>query len=175
MRSAILIMLTCFFCAPCVAQEQEAPKNLVGFLKPGMHIGVVSYFPDSDRITIEVYPEQLFPIAIDSRKLSLEELTSKYDTVAKQLERTRKEILTSLESSTAQLPPGKQYGEPNISVRSNQRESFYKIVATGEDYILVTSAMAPTKRRALATRYISAIHWREELEFNWSVPHVDKT
>jgi hypothetical protein len=140
-----------------------------------MHIGVVSYHPDSDRITIEIYSEQDHAIAIDSRNLTLEELTSKYERVAKDLERTRKEILTSLQSNTADIPPGKEYGEPEISLRTNQRESFYKIAATGDDYILVTNAMSPTKRRVLSTRFISSINWRDELPFTWSVPHVNKT
>lgn len=175
MRNAIAIILTCFFGAACIAQEQDAPKSLVGFLKPGMHIGVVSYPPDSDRITIEIYSEQDHAIAIDSRNLTLEELTSKYERVATELVRTRKDILTSLQSSAKDIPPGKVYGEPEISLRTNQRESFYKIAATGDDYLLVTNATSPTKRRVLATRFISSINWRDELPFTWSVPHIDKT
>jgi len=54
MRSLIAIMLLCIFFVPCAAQEQDVPKNLIGFLKPGMHIGVVSY-RDSDRITVTVH------------------------------------------------------------------------------------------------------------------------
>lgn len=174
MRHAIAIVLTCIFGAACIAQEHEAPKSLVGFLKPGMHIGVVSYAPDSDRITIEIYTEQDHAIAIDSRNLSLEQLSSKYERVAKELERTRKDILTSLQSKTEEIPHGKEYGEPEISLRTNHREAFYKIAATGDDYILVTNATSPTKRRVLATRFISSINWRDELTLTWSVPHIDK-
>lgn len=172
MRSVIAMVIS-MFCITCVAQESEFPKNLVGFLKPGMHIGVVS-IADSDRITIEVYSEQDYAIAIDSRELSLEELSSKYDRVATELERKRKEILTSLESQRIDLPTGKEFGEPEISLRASQREAFYKIIAAGEDYILVSNSVGSKRRRAIATRFISAINWRDELPFIWSVPHVDK-
>ena len=174
MRSAFAIMLMCFFGASCLAQEQEAPKSLVGFFKPGMHIGVVSYHPDSDRISIEIYSEQDHAIAIDSRNLSLEELAAKYERVATELERTRKEVIASLQASAPKVQAGKQYGEPNISLSPHAKETFYKIAAVGDDYILVTNAIIPSKRRVFATRYISAINWRDELAFTWSAPMIDK-
>ena len=174
MRSHIALMLICLFFVPCVAQEQAAQKNLIGFLKPGMYIGVVSY-RDSDRITISIYSEQDHAIAVDSRSMSLEELTSKYERVATELARTRKDILTSLQSKTQEIPPGKEYGEPVIGLRPSHGESLYKIIATGDDYILLTSSVTPTKRRVFATRCISSINWNDELQFTWSVPQVDKT
>jgi hypothetical protein len=173
MRSVIAIMFMCFLSAACVAQDEEAPKKLVGFLKPGTYIGISSY-QDSDRITINIYTEQDHAIAIDARRLSLDELASKYERVATGLEQTRKDFLQSLPSRTEDLPPGKEFGEPKSRLNLNPRESFFKIVATGDDYILVSSPSAPTKRRVFATRFISSIGWREELEFSASVDYVDK-
>ncbi len=174
MRHFFAIIITCFLCIPSVAQEEPAPKSLVGFLKPGMHVGITSFFPESERITIQIYDEQDHLIAIDAKKLTLEELSAKYEKVASQLERTRKEIFASLKSDPLQIPPGKEYGEPSIGLRINQRESLCKILATGDDYILVTSAASPSKRRVIATRFVSSITWNEELPLTWSVPHVDK-
>ena len=174
MRNAIAIILTCFFGAAGIAQEQDAPKSLVGFLKPGMHIGVVSY-QDSDRITINIYTEEDHAIAIDSRSLSIDELASKYERVATGLEQTRKDFVTSLQSRTKDLPPGKEFGEPKLGLQLNTMESFYKITAIGDDYILVTNSVAPTKRRVFATRFISSINWDDGLEFNSSVEYVNKT
>ncbi len=109
MRNFIVFVLTCVFCTPSVAQEVvDAPKSLVGFLKPGMHLGLISYFPESDRITLRIYSEEDQAIAIDSQELSLEQLCAKYEKVASELERTRKEILTSLESNPPQLPRAKR-------------------------------------------------------------------
>jgi hypothetical protein len=127
------------------------------------------------RITISIYTEQDHAIAIDSRSMSLEELTSKYERVATELARTRNDILTSLQSRTEDIPPGKEYGEPVIGLRSSQGELLYKITATGDDYILLTNSVTPTKRRVFATRCISSINWHDELLFTWSVPHIDKT
>ncbi|MCU0720478.1 MAG: hypothetical protein MUC83_12290 [Pirellula sp.] len=174
MRIAIAIMLICIDFAPGVAQEQEAPQSLAGFLKTGTHIGVVS-FEDSDRIVINIYTERDHAIAIDSRNLSLDKLAAKYETVATRLEQTRKDYIKSLQSRVKDLPPGKEYGQPRIGLQLNPRESFHKITAIGDDYILVTSSLAPTKRRVFATRFISSIHWRDELEFNASVEQVDKS
>ncbi len=128
MRHAIAIVLTCIFGAACIAQEHQAPKSLVGFLKPGMHIGVVSYAPDSDKITIEIYTEQDHAIAIDSRNLSLEQLSSKYERVAKELERTRKDILTTLQSKTEEIPHGKEYGEPKLAFERISGKRFTRLL-----------------------------------------------
>jgi hypothetical protein len=174
MRIAIAIIVTCIFFVPCVAQEQEAPQSLVGFLKTGTHIGVVSY-QDSDRIAINIYTEKDHAIAIDARNLSLDELASKYDTVATRLEQTRKDYITSLQSRAKDLPPGKEFGEPKLGLQLNTMESFYKITATGDDYILVTNSVVPNKRRVFATRFISSINWRDALEFRVSVEYVDNS
>ncbi len=149
-RNSIYMPIGC--CLHCTGARST--KELGRIFETSMHIGVVSYTPDSDRITIEIYTEQDHAIAIDSRNLSLEQLSSKYERVAKELERTRRDILTSLKSKTEEIPHGKEYGEPEISLRTNPREAFYKIASTGDDYILVINATSPTKRRVLATRFI---------------------
>ncbi|WP_146677835.1 hypothetical protein [Pirellula sp. SH-Sr6A] len=99
---------------------------------------------------------------------------AKYERVETELEQTRKDLLRSLPSRTKELLPGKEFGEPKFRFHFNQRESFYKIVATGDDYILVESSIAPTKRRVMAMRFISSIYWRDELEFSSSVEYIDK-
>ena len=172
MRNFIPIWIVCFLWIPGFAQESDAPKTLVGFLTPGMNIGILS-FENSDKITIDIYTEQDFAIAIDARNLSLEDLASKHEKVASEIERIRKNTIVSLQTSKEKLPAGKEYGEPTIGFRSNPRESFYKIASTGDDYILVTRATAPENRRVFATRFVSSINWRDELPLSVSLTHVD--
>ncbi len=177
MRNFIPVLIVCFLGIPGFAQEQDAPKSLVGFLKPGMNIGVLS-FAKFDAITIGIYTEEDFSIAIDARKLSSEDLASKYEKVASAFERTRKDLIATSQTSKEKLPVGKEYGEPRISISTNRSEFFYKVVSIGDDYILVTDAMNlkstnPKYRRVIATRYISSMHWHDELPLSISTPYVD--
>lgn len=164
MRTGIAVLLVGLVLMPYAAQEPDAPKNLIGFLKPGMHVGIVP-FENSDRIAIEVYSAEDQAILVDARDLSLEELASKYDRVAREMELARKEAVASLKSTN--------YGEPKMSIVTNAREVFYRIAAVGEDYILVTYATNTKKRRAFAIRFVSSIQWRDELPFTWSASRIE--
>lgn len=173
MRNAITLWIVCFLGLPCVAQEQELPKTLIGFLQPGMHIGVVT-FENSDRIAIEVYTEEDHAIAVDSSKMPMEELAAKYERVASAIARKREEVLASLQAAKAELPDDVEHGEPQIRLRYGPTESFYQVVSVGDDYFLATNARTPGSRRAFATRYVSTINWRDDLPFSVSVPRVVK-
>jgi len=173
MRNAISLWIVCFLGLPCAAQEQDSPKKLIGFLQPGMRIGIVT-FENSDRIAIEVYTEEDHAIAVDSSKMPMEELAAKYERVASAIARKREEVLASLQAEKAELPDDVEHGEPQIRLRYRPTESFYQVVSVGDDYFLATNARTPGSRRAFATRYVSSINWRDDLPFSVSVPRVVK-
>jgi hypothetical protein len=162
MRNAISLWIICFLGLPCAAQEQDSPKKLIGFLQPGMRIGIVT-FENSDRIAIEVYTEEDHAIAVDSFKMPVEELAAKYERLAIAIARKREEVLASLQAEKVELPDNLEHGEPRIRLRYPPTESFYQVVSVGDDYFLATNARAPGSRRAFATRYVSSINWRDEI------------
>ncbi len=77
MRIVTAILLTCIPSLSCIAQEFEAPQTLVGFLKPGLQIGIRA-IQNSDRVTIAIYSKPDFEVAIDARHLKPDELASKH-------------------------------------------------------------------------------------------------
>ncbi len=169
MRNAISLWIICFLGLPCAAQEQDSPKKLIGFLQPGMRIGIVT-FENSDRIAIEVYTEEDHAIAVDSFKMPVEELAAKYERIAIAIARKREEVLASLQAEKVEPPDNLEHGEPRIRLRYPPTESFYQVVSVGDDYFRATNARTPGSRRAFATRYVSSINWRDDLPFSVSVP-----
>jgi hypothetical protein len=173
MRIVTAILLACISSLSCIAQEFEAPQTLVGFLKPGLQIGIRAN-QNSDRVTIAIYSKSDFEVAIDARHLKRDELASKHEKVAQEFERIRKEQVTSHASRQNELPPGKTFGEPNVSLMVNPFERLCTIIHTGDDYILVSEVIAPKKRRVISTRFISQIDWQDGMNFTVTVPHVSK-
>ncbi len=126
-------------------------------------------------IRIAIYTKSDFEVAIDARHLKPDELAAKYEKVSKEFERIRKEQVTSHASRQNELPAGTTFGEPRVSLMVNPLETLYTIIQKGDDYILVSTAIAPKKRRVISTRYIFQIDWEDGLNFNVTVPRVNKT
>jgi hypothetical protein len=174
MRFLAICILCCISSVSCFAQDTESPATLVAFLKPGTHIGIRTY-DGRDGFTVTIYSKSDFDIALDARNLELDALAAKYEKVAQARDRTLAHFTESLESRRKTLPSGAEFGEPTASLFIDKHEGLYTVGQIGEDYILVRYGDEGTKRRAFATRNISSIGWHDDLHFNTSVRHIDKT
>ena len=162
MKFIIASIISCLLVVPAFSQEQAKPKNLIGFLKPQMHIGIVT-FENSDRVRIEIYTEEDQKILMEASTMPLEQLSTKYQRVAEEIARVRKESLAYNADNRKLLTPGKIFGDVQFYMNPNARETFYLITAVGDDYILLSAMNKPSKKRAMSIHYVSSVNWNEEL------------
>lgn len=162
MKLILALIITCLIVVPSYAQEESNPKNLIGFLKPKMHVGIVT-FENSDRVRIEIYSQEDQKILMDSRHMTLEQLELKYERVKKELARVRAEAIAE-RSGTLPIPkPGTSQPRVDVGLNAHNNETFYVITHVGEDYILLSGISNRLKRRAMSINFVSSISWNDQL------------
>ena len=121
MNRTFLTLLSLLLAPTLLAQSSPAdeavPENLLGFLKPGMSIGIHSIDGTSD-VRVTVYSSGELRIAQDSQILDLEELAERYGSVRMEAA----DLATA--NHAVRLVPGR-------------RITFAEIEAIGNDYVLV--------------------------------------
>lgn len=162
MKLILALIITCLIVVPSYAQEESNPKNLIGFLKPKMHVGIVT-FENSDRVRIEIYSQEDQKILMDSRQMTLEQLELKYERVKRELARVRAEAIAERLGTLAIPKPGAAQPKVDVGLRAHNNETFYVITHVGEDYILLSGISNRLKRRAMSINFVSSISWNDQL------------
>lgn len=168
MRLLFAIFIGCVTAVPCCGQDGDYPATISGFLKPGTFAGIRA-LDASSGITVTIYAEPDFEIALDARRLSLDELAAKYKSVADSRAKTLQEATASWELRRKENASGRDSGTPQVSLFIDRREQLYRIVHVGNDYLLVSYEDNTNRQRAFATKYISSIRWHDELRFRTSI------
>lgn len=153
------------------ANGQEAnPKTILGFLKPGDHVGITSTTSNSiTPVRLNKYSEVRFAITRDERHMDLSQLASKYASVASQIEVARTNFATSEERELKTQPI--QEGEINerVEVSLGLSRSTYlgRVVSVGDDYVLIEGNEPRPFKKALSASSIGEINWiPDELPLN---------
>lgn len=155
--------------SPVVAQSSTDafPSSMLGFLEAGTHLGIqYSTKGPGDRdehFVLQILDDEGWKIANDSRQLPLEELRKKYSVVDSFVS---KRLLNYTELTKGrnlpQLPNGKQYTDPDISISVDRSTLLCTVLHVGDDYVLV-SIGDDKKRRVLPKHLIKYMHWGDGL------------
>jgi hypothetical protein len=148
--------------APVFAQDATLPKTLVGFFAPGMHIGITSSESGSFRVVI--YSPTEFAIRTDARRLTFDELASKYESVALARDDQLKKLADSGETGT-----------PNFSVIKPANERLCEIAYVGDDYLLVQVGGNDPYRMVYPLSKLGSIHWAGPVRLQANIRRPDST
>ena len=182
--SKVTIMKTLLICfllfalahsdATPVAAQSSAdtfPTTMLGFLETGTHLGVQysDYRRDGgdrdEHFVLQIFDNDGWKIANDSRRLPLEELRKKYPVVQSLASKKLQDFQDSSAARMDQLPKGKRYSDPDISIARDR--STYTLLCTvvhvGDDYVLVSYGDTGKMRRVLPKNMIKHIGWDDGL------------
>jgi hypothetical protein len=144
-----LLLLLLLLSTPCcqLCAEDEFPKQLIGFLKAGQHVGL-STRPDEPTLVLIFKNQTDMAINRDAEKLSVEELRQKYP----QVERQASQLLdTAARDST-----GESKG-PKLEIVRYAPLRYAKVLHVGNDYVLLEFENA--SRIAYSSTQIGRIAW----------------
>ena len=164
----MLVAATAFPAGKLKAQSstEAFPRSLLGFLKPGMHVGVdytVNRSGDAEEhFSLKIFDDTGYRIAVDTRLLSLDELRRKYPVIEKHAEKTLSNYQQQLPDRAKKLARGKRYAKPELSMSVSRRTLLCKVIHVGDDYVLVSYGEAE-KRRVLPKHMIKRVYWSEGL------------
>jgi hypothetical protein len=146
--------------------QEENPQTILGFLKPGDHVGIASGSSTStDSVKINKYSEQRFAVTLDERRMSLSQLAEKYQSVAEQIEKAR----TEFAASQVREPEERSIQDSEIEVSPGLSPSTYlgQVVSVGDDYVLIAGTEPRPFKRAISAASIAEISWiPDELPLN---------
>lgn len=148
------VMILAFILNPCAVRSEDGslPENLLGFLKPGMRVGVLSV-EGTTGVLIDVYTEEDYQIACDGVSLgrglgAATSLVERYPAA--------KEKLDAFVTQLREKSPEANADDVRI-VGVNSRQWFGAISAVGKDYVLIDQEGATKHRRVLAGSAIARI------------------
>ena len=145
--SLFLLAFSCLF-HQALAQE-EFPTRLIGFLKPGQHVGLSSR---PENAVVLVFKNKTdMEIHRDAEKLSVGELRKKFP----QVERQAKEVLAT--ATDANSDAKKDQNSPKLEIGRYAPLRYAKVVHVGEDFVLIEYANG--YRTAYSERQISRVAW----------------
>lgn len=145
------------------ADEPDFPKTLLGFIKPGMLIGLRASQSDS-LVSVEIYDEEQFRFAMDARHLKLDELEKKYPSVSEKAA----EALANYQSSPEARASGNVKGtnfvrEPSIELDVDRTTTLCTVLHVDDDYFLVTYGDDSSKKRqVIAKQAVNRIRWASD-------------
>ena len=168
LSSFVLLVLMTF--GSVLAQDSH-PDTLSGFIKPNMHLGIRLTDASTEYSVVILTPEE-YAIHVDSRELSIEELTAKYPDVAKRRDDAIANAKKAIASQTVKLRPGQGYGETKARADVDHRVLLCKVIHVGADYILIEYANSSARRRAFSTRYLTSIRWGDPVRISTSTPRI---
>ncbi len=161
MRTVLAAFWISLLAVTVSAEESPLPKSLVGFLKPGMKIGVLATEKDSF-IDIYIYTDEEFEVRVASQLgTPIEKLAKDIPALASAIERKRKEILAEEAAKYQGDPPA---GELKFGLPARIGERYLTVIAVGDDYVLTQAASKSGFRRVYSAHTISKIQWLTEIE-----------
>ena len=173
----LLIGLVATFCFPSLqggisAADGEYPSSLLGFIKPGMHIGIRSSQADS-LVTIEIYNEDQFRFAKDARDMKLEELGGKYPKVSEKAAKALADYQSSIEARKSDNTRNATYPssvEPSVALEVDRATLLCTVLYVAEDYFLLTYSDDSSKKQVIAKQAVTRIRWAsDDLRFRTSL------
>ena len=169
---ATALCLPSFFGATLNAADEAFPSSLLGFIKPGMQLGVRSSRMDS-LVTIEIYRDEQFRILRDARDMSLEDLGKKYPQIADKAAKALAEFTSSLEAQRTRTPQVANFppsGKPTVSLAVDREVLLCTVLYVGDDYFLVTYGDDNSKRQVIAKHAVTRMRWASaDVRFRTSI------
>jgi hypothetical protein len=180
MRFFIVILVTALcwqsFHGEATAADDPLPTSLLGFVKPGMHIGVRFSQQDSF-VSIEIFNEDQFRLAQDARDMSLEALGQKYPHIADKASKSLAEHKSSVEALRSQDPKRTGFpplGEPSVALEVDRTIVLCHVVHVAEDYVLIAYGADNSKKQVIAKQVVSRIRWAsDDLQFRHSLKRTE--
>jgi hypothetical protein len=136
-----------------LTEDSPLPNNLLGFLKPGMCVGVQSY-EGAAHYSIEIYTQVQYqiahslPLSERRRLVKAQEIVDKYPAFKK----TLNTFVETLREQTPDVDVERVFVYPQSS-----RKWFGTISAVGNDYVLIDREGEAKSRRVLAKSAIVRI------------------
>ena len=129
--------------------EDQQPDSLLGFIKPGMSVGVSP--DDPGPVSLRIYSAKQFDIAKDAQTMSLDELRAKYKEVEEKIEQTLAELVSA--SSEGDEPSG-------VRVRLVPTNYWLGTVKhVGKDYVLLATADSRAALIAIRASNITSLRF----------------
>lgn len=144
-----LILFVCILLGGNACASDEFPAELIGFLKPGMKIGVDTSWESLDNVEVHIWSDERFALELDAKSMKFEDLVKKYPAVAK----ARDELLAK----------GSDAAKPirGLSVQPYWISQYTPMIVThvGADYVLLQFGEHKDVRVAISKDRVSAVRW----------------
>jgi len=161
-----LVVAATFILGPCLAaQEQENPEKMLGFLKPGMRIGV-RYDDNRSSINVSVLSDGVFKVLSDAKTLSPLELVEKHPAAKEGYEKHIETVFETKDRDKSSDNLLSEIGDREFFLSQYHRLAYpMTVTAVGEDYFVGVSGYADRKKFVYAQRFIRMIDWLDTVEF----------
>jgi len=161
------VAILAFILCPSVVRSDDnsLPENLLGFLKPGMHVGIQSV-EGTTNVLVDIYTREQFQIAIELSEFGrrpdrAQEFASTHPTVQEKLDA----FIEKLREESPEASADRVWLYPLT------RRSFGTVSAVGSDYVLITREGEAKRRRVLAKSAIVRIDLdAESIQFRYLPP-----
>ena len=177
MRSVFLVVATTLSLTSChteslCTEDPAFPHSLLGFIKPGMHLGLKSNRTDS-LVSIQIFSDEQFRIAKDAREMTIGELGKKHPQVADQAAKALAAFASSGEDQKVrpQVLDSASPGEPTVTLVIDRTVLLCTVRHVGEDYLFVSYGADNMKKQVIAKQTVARIRWvGDDLTFrpSWS-------
>ena len=151
-----------------LAQDEELPASLTGFLKPGMMIRLSPRNNPSDLLHVSIFENEQYAIYKDALELPLADLAAKYPQVDAAFKKTSEQVAKQL-AQLRKENPAEQYVEPVIQVAHESTKDCWTVVGSGNDYVLLKNDSEPSQKRVVAAHSIASIKWIRDLQLQYGI------
>ncbi len=141
---AVTALLVC--AASASAEDESLPKNMLGFLKPGMRVGIRAV-EGTTNVFLDVYTDEQYGVALDlaalvgRRSVAATKFADDHPVI-------RKDLDVFVERLAERSPDA---NARNVTIFPLLRTSFGSISSIGDDYVLIDRE-GDTKRRLILAR-----------------------
>jgi hypothetical protein len=179
MRCFLIVFVTilCFLshARTNFAADPDFPNSLLGFIRPGMLIGIQASRDDS-LVSIEIFDEEQFRFAKDARSMKLEELKEKYPKVSEEAAKALAAFESSIDaqlSNDARRTRLRSSVEPSVALDVDRATVLGTVLHVTDDYFLVRYGDDNPRKQVVAKQAVTRIRWAsDDIQFRKSLQPV---
>ncbi len=140
---------------PSAVSKNPMPNSIIGFLKPGMHVGV-QYIDGTSSVSLSVYDAEHYPPALDVVRrrgayVSAVELASKH-------KRVRELLAAYVSDRNEELEKDAKIEADDVQVLPLSRKSIGIVRDVGDDFVLIETDGTSKRQIVFALSSISRIY-----------------
>lgn len=154
MTQKLLLILSLFLAAPALSDEPQQPRRLLDFVKAEMFVGMQA-IDGTGQILLHLYSEEEYRLAMEIAELPRSQRGLRASSLAEKHPSVNVKLQRYIETLSAVDEPENLVA--SIMVTPLPRFSFGRVVAVGDDYVLVELEGDSKRRRVIPSHSIGRL------------------